>query len=157
MNFGWSTAETTRLNGCSDWLELEFVERERQPSELMNLSIRLHLVELSLSNTISEFENFGVQRSQKAVHDWVQKVDLQPADDVSPDHITLNETVIQINGQQYWLYAAVDTETTSFSIFDYFRRQQRHQRQNLCENSVKNTMFLKQYFSLITLTIFQWY
>ena len=45
-------AEITRLSGHSDWIELDFVERERTPSELMKLGIRLHLAGLSLSNTI---------------------------------------------------------------------------------------------------------
>ena len=42
-------AEIARLSGCSDWIELDFVERERTPNELMKLGIRLHLAELSLS------------------------------------------------------------------------------------------------------------
>jgi putative transposase len=45
-------AEITRLSGRSDWIELDFVERERTPSELMKLGIRFNLAELSLSNTI---------------------------------------------------------------------------------------------------------
>jgi len=45
-------AEITRLSGRSDWIELDFVERERTPSELMQLSIQFHLARLSLSNTI---------------------------------------------------------------------------------------------------------
>ena len=113
-------AEITRLSGCSDWLELEFVDRERTPRELMKLGIRLHLAGLSLSNTISELEKFGVQRSRKAVHDWVQKADLQPASDASPDHIALDETVIRVNGQQYWLYAAVDPEINKFLHIQLF-------------------------------------
>ncbi len=36
-------AEIVRLSGCSDWIDLDFVERERTPSELMKLGIRLHL------------------------------------------------------------------------------------------------------------------
>ena len=107
-------AEITRLGGCSDWLELDFVKRERTPSELIKLGIRLHLSGLSLSNTIPELEQFGVQRSLKAVHDWEEKADLQPASDGSSDHIALDETVIRINGQQYWLYAAVDLQTNQF-------------------------------------------
>jgi putative transposase len=87
-------AEITCLSGHGNWVELEFVERERTPSELMQLGIRLHLAGLSLSNTIRETEKFGVRRSRKAVHDWVQKADLQPADSASPDHIALDETVI---------------------------------------------------------------
>ena len=107
-------AEIARLSGCSDWIDLDFVERERTPSELMELGIRLHLSGLSLSNTIREIEKFGVKRSRKAVHDWVQKADLQPASNATPDHIALDETVIRINGQQFWLYAAVDPETNRF-------------------------------------------
>jgi len=107
-------AKITRLSGRSDWIELDFVERERTPSELMKLGIRLHLSGLSLSNTIRELEKFGAKRSRKAVHDWVQKAGLQPADDASPDHVALDETVIRINGQQFWLYAAVDPDTNKF-------------------------------------------
>ena len=66
-------AEIARLSGHSDWIELDFVERERTPSELMKLGIRLHLAGLSLSNTIRELEKFGVERSRKAVHDWIAK------------------------------------------------------------------------------------
>ncbi|ELY70122.1 transposase, partial [Natrinema versiforme JCM 10478] len=68
-----------RLSGCSDWVDLSFVERERTPRQLMELGIRLHLAGLSLSNTVRELEKFGVERSRKAVHDWVHKCDLQPA------------------------------------------------------------------------------
>jgi putative transposase len=107
-------AEIARLSGCSDWINLDFVERERTPRELMELGIRLHLAGLSLSNTVSELEKFGVQRSRKAVHDWVQKADLQPANNASPDQIAVDETVIRINGQQFWLYAAVNPESNEF-------------------------------------------
>jgi len=107
-------AEITHLSGFKDWLELDFVERERTPSQLMKLDIRYHLSGLSLSNTVIELEKFGVQRSRKAVHDWVQKADLQPATDANLDHIALDETVIRVNDQQYWLYAAVDPETNRF-------------------------------------------
>jgi putative transposase len=61
------------------------------------------LTGLSRSNTIRELEKFGVERSWKAIHDWVQKADLQPADDASPGHIALDETVMRINGRQFWL------------------------------------------------------
>lgn len=41
----------------------------------------------------------------------MHKCDLQPTDGVSPNHVALDETVIRINDQQYWLYTAVDPET----------------------------------------------
>lgn len=119
--------ETDRLSGRSEWIDLDSVERERTPRQLMELGIRLHLTGLSLSNTVRKLERFGVERSQKAVHDWIQKCDLQPADGAAPNHVALDETVIQIDEQQYWLYAAVDSEqivayTALFDDYDHVDR-----------------------------------
>ncbi len=76
----------------------------------MELGIRLHLAGLSLSNTVRELENFGAERSRKAVHYWIHKCDLQPAVDEEPNHVALDETVIQLYEHRYWLYTAVDPE-----------------------------------------------
>ena len=104
-------AEIARLSGDSDWIDLDFVERERTPEFAMKLGIQAHVAGLSLSNTVSLLDNLGVERSRKAVHDWVQKADLQPTEGRSPNHVAVDETVIRINDQQYWLYAAGDPET----------------------------------------------
>ncbi|EMA40937.1 transposase [Halobiforma nitratireducens JCM 10879] len=77
----------------------------------MKLSIQLHLAGLSLSNTVSVLEIFGVERARSTLHNWVHKADLQPESDRCPDHVAVDETVIQLNNEQYWLYAAVDPET----------------------------------------------
>ena len=103
--------ENARLSGCLDEISLEFVEREATPRLLMKLSIQLHLTGLSLSNTVSILEMFGVQRARSTVHNWVHKADLQPESGKNPDHVAVDETVIQLNDEQYWLYAAVDPET----------------------------------------------
>ncbi|MCD2201576.1 IS6 family transposase [Halobacterium sp. KA-4] len=103
--------ENDRLNGCLDQIDLGFVEREATPQLLMKLSIQLHLAGLSLSNTVSILEIFGVERARSTVHNWVHKADLQPDSGRSPDHIAIDETVIRLNNEQYWLYAAVDPET----------------------------------------------
>jgi len=99
------------LNGSLDEIELGFVEREATPRLLMKLSIQLHLAGLSLSNTVSILELFGVERAGPTVHNWVHKADLQPEDSRSPDHVAVDETVIRLNDEHYWLYAAVDPET----------------------------------------------
>ncbi|MFC4248741.1 IS6 family transposase [Natribaculum luteum] len=104
-------AEIACLNGSSDWIDLDFVERERTPRQLMELGIRLHLSELSLSNTVRELKRFGVNRSRKAVHNWVRKCNLQLADSASPNHVAFDEMVIRIDYQQHWLYAAVDPKS----------------------------------------------
>ncbi len=103
--------EITRYSGSSDWIGLDFVEHERSPRRLMELGTRLHLAILSLLDIVSEFEKSGVQRSRKAIHEWVQKADLQPVSAKEPTQIALDETVIRIDDQQYWLYAAVDPQT----------------------------------------------
>ncbi|WP_225335934.1 IS6 family transposase [Halomicrobium urmianum] len=103
--------KTDRLSGCLDQIELEFVEREATPRLLMKLSIQLHLAGLSLSNTVSFLEVFGVQRARSTVHNWVHKADLQPQDGREPDHVAVDETVIQLDDEHYWLYAAVDPDT----------------------------------------------
>ena len=60
--------ETTRLNGCTGWIDLDFIEREATPEELMQLGIQLHLGSISLSNTVSVLDRFGVNRCRSTVH-----------------------------------------------------------------------------------------
>jgi len=44
----------------------------------------------------------------------VHKADLAPVEGTEPTTVALVETVIWIDGQQYWLYAAVDPSTDRF-------------------------------------------
>jgi len=82
--------EISRLSGCTDWIDLDFVERQRTPERAMKLGIQLQLG-LSLSNTVSILEEVGVDRSRKAIHDWVQKADLQPTEGRSPNYVAVDE------------------------------------------------------------------
>lgn len=102
--------ENDRLDGRLNEIELGFVEREATPKLLMKLGIQLHLAGLSLSDTISILDIFGVSRARSTVHNWVHKAELQPEAGRSPDHVAVDETVIRLNDEQYWLYAAVDPE-----------------------------------------------
>lgn len=104
-------AEITRLSGNNDWIDLGFVERERTPKPAVEIGIQMHVAGLPLSNTISVLDELGVHRSRKAVHDWVQKADLQPTSGKNPNQVAVDETVIRINGQQYRLHAAADSDT----------------------------------------------
>ncbi|QGA81915.1 Transposase [Halomicrobium sp. LC1Hm] len=105
----------------------------------MALGIQGHVAGLSLSNTVDLFDSLGVQRSRKAIHDWVQKADLQLDSGRFPNQIALDETVIRISDQQFWLYAAADPatnellhvrlfSTTTTALTEIFLRelQQRH-------------------------------
>ncbi|SFP87677.1 hypothetical protein SAMN05216277_1111, partial [Halolamina pelagica] len=107
-------AEFDRLSESTEWIDLDFVERERTPREIIEKGIRYHLAGLSLSNTVTLLEDLGVERSRVAVHNWVQKADLQPAAGERPDRVAVDQKSIRINDEQYWLYAAVDPETNKF-------------------------------------------
>jgi len=107
-------SEIDHLSGDSDWIDLEYVERERTPEEIVEVGVQLELAVLSLSNTKQNIENLGVQRSRTAIHNWVQKADLQPTGTRSSNYVALDETVIQLETERYWLYAAVDPKTNEF-------------------------------------------
>lgn len=55
-------AETDRLIESSRGFELDFVERKATLQPLMKLSIHLHAAGLSLSDTVSVLDSFGVGR-----------------------------------------------------------------------------------------------
>ncbi|WP_276272932.1 IS6 family transposase [Haloarcula litorea] len=140
-------AEIARLSGSRGWIDLDFVERERTPEPAMALGIQSHVAGLSLSNTVELLDCLGVQRSRKAIHDWVQKADLQPESGKSPTQIALDETVIRINDQQFWLYAAADPQsndllhvrlftTTTTALTEIFLRELRQ------KHDVESTVFL---------------
>jgi len=139
--------EIARLSGHRDWIELDFVERERTPEPAMKLGIQMHLAGISLSNTISILDSLGVERPRKAVHDWVQKADLQPFSGKAPNQIAVDETVIRINDQQFWLYAAANPQTnellhirlfstTTTALTELFLNELRE------KHNVESTLFL---------------
>ena len=60
--------ENDRLDGCLNEIKLGFVKREATPKLLVKLGIQLHFASLSLSNTVSILEIFGISRAQSTVH-----------------------------------------------------------------------------------------
>jgi transposase-like protein len=101
--------ENDRLNGCLN--EIDLNSRDEIPKLLIRLGIQFHLAGLSLSNIILVLETFGVSRAQSAVHNWLHEADLQPRLDQNPDQVAVDETVTHLNDEQYWLYAAIDSQT----------------------------------------------
>ena len=53
--------EIDRLSGCTDRIDVEFVQRERTPERIVEVGIQLHLAGLSLSNTKQYLERLGVK------------------------------------------------------------------------------------------------
>jgi len=106
--------EFDRLSGGIEWIELAFIEREQRPRQAIEVGIHLHLAGLTLSNTKQYLERLGVERSRTAIHNWVQKTDLPATSDGFPNQIAVDETVIRIDYERYWPYAAVDPQTNDF-------------------------------------------
>lgn len=106
--------EIDHLSRGNDWIDLDFVTKEETPEPLMRLSIELHVASLSLVDTVSVLERFGVDRARSTVHNWIQKAELHPAEGRSPVHVAVEETVIWLNDRRYWLFAAVDPHSNEF-------------------------------------------
>jgi transposase-like protein len=118
--------EIDRLSGSTDWIDLDFVQRERTPEQIIEVGIQLHLAGLSLSNTKQYLEKLGVERSRTAIHNWVQRADVQPTGDAAPDHIAVDKTVIQVNDERHWLYASSIPRQINSSTFGFFRPERRN-------------------------------
>jgi len=71
-------------------------------------------------NTKQYLEKLDVERSWTAIHNWIQKADLQPADGANPNRVAVDETAIQFDSDRFWLYAAVDPRTNEFLYVDVF-------------------------------------
>ena len=104
-------ARKRRLSVCLDEINLDCGVRGN--TEIVDeAQYSLYLSHLSLLNTVLVLEVFGVDRVRSTVHNWVHKADLQPEPGRSPNRVTVNETVIQLDDKQYWLYAAVAPDST---------------------------------------------
>ena len=104
-------AEIERLSERIKWIDLSFVERQRTPDWAIQLCIRCHLAGMSLRDASQFLEELGVQRSHVAIHDWVHKAELQPLSTVTADQLAVDEKMIRLHGQEFWLYGAVDPHT----------------------------------------------
>jgi transposase-like protein len=104
-------AEIDRLSERIAWIDLSFVERNRTPRWAIEVGIRCHLAGMSLREVSNHLERFGIDRSHVAIHNWVHKADLQPISTVSADQLAVDEKMIRLHGQKFWLYAAVDPYT----------------------------------------------
>jgi transposase-like protein len=97
--------------------EIEFFERKRTDRQVVELAILLSNFGVSFRKVARVLGWTGVERSDVAVWNWVQKfgrrlseADRRPAADL-PAVLLIDETVVKQRGQQFVLFAAVDPET----------------------------------------------
>jgi len=60
-----STSGIDRLSGDTCWIELAFIEEEWTPDQVIEASIQLHLIYLSILNTKKYLETLGVKRLKR--------------------------------------------------------------------------------------------
>ena len=113
-------AEFDRLSECIEWIDLSFMERRRTPEWAIEVGIRCHLSGMSLRDASQLLEELGVQRSHVSIHEWVHKADLQPMSTVTADQLAVDEKMIRLHGQQFWLYGAVDPQTNEILHLSLF-------------------------------------
>ena len=78
-------AEIDRLGGCNDWIDLDLVERERTPSEPMKFVFDSIWLDYHFRIPSQNLRSLVSSGHEKPFTIGVQKGDLQPADDASPD------------------------------------------------------------------------
>ena len=66
---------------------------------------------MSLREVSKYLELFAIKRSHVAIHNWVHKANLQPISTVLADQLAVDETMILLHGQKFWLYGAVEPYT----------------------------------------------
>ena len=109
--FECSMPKIERLSESIAWIDLSFVERNRTPEWAIQVGIRCHLAGMSLRDASQFLDELGVQRSHVAIHEWVHKANLQPISTVTADQLAVDEKMIRLHGQEFWLYGAVDPKT----------------------------------------------
>jgi len=80
------------------------------------MGIRCYIEGVSTRDASQFLDELGVERSHVAIHNWVHKADLQPVSTVSADQLAVDEKVICINGDDYWLYGIINPETSEIAV-----------------------------------------
>jgi transposase-like protein len=96
-------AEFGRLSKHTAWIDLWFVEQDRTPRWGIEVGIRCHLTGMSLPEVSKYLELREINRSHAAVHNWVNKADLQPICTASEYQLAVDKKMIRLHGQKFWL------------------------------------------------------
>ncbi|MDL0121118.1 IS6 family transposase [Halobacterium salinarum] len=99
-------------------------ENERTATPVRAFAVRLHETGCSLRETTTILAELGVQRSHGAVWNWVHRLADSGCDPPSaqPKRVAVDETAVKVNGEWYWLYAAIDIDTKLILDVELFGR-----------------------------------
>jgi putative transposase len=80
---------------------------------------------LSLREIVAVLDWLGVDRSHGAVWNWTHTL-AEAQDDpptAEPSRVAVDETQIEVEGENKWLYAAIDTESKLLLEIDVYSRR----------------------------------
>ena len=88
-------------------------ENERTPTPVRVFGVRLHSMGLSLREIVAVLEWLDVDRSHGAVWNWTHKLSEAQSDPptAAPSRVAVDEKRIEVDGEEKWLYAAIDVES----------------------------------------------
>ena len=103
--------------------------------------MRLHSRGLSLRGTVAVFKWLGVDCSHGAVWNWTHTLSEEQADSptAEPLRVAVNETRIQVDGEEKWLSTAIDTESKLLLEIDVFSRRGTDPRRRSSIGSLRPT------------------
>ena len=92
---------------------LECWQRKRTVTPVRAFAVRRHAAGLSLRETEAIPHVLGVDRSYRAIFQWVHRLADSVFDPPSakPRRVAVDEISVKIDGGWSWLYAAIDVET----------------------------------------------
>jgi len=98
-------------------------ERERTATPVRAFAVRLHATGCSLRETETILASLGVNRSYQAIFQWVHRIADSGCDPPSaqPTRVAVDETAVKLNGELFWLYAAIDLDSKlilNAAVFD---------------------------------------
>jgi len=103
----------------------EVWENERTPTPVRVFGVRLHSMGLSVREVAAVLELLGVDRSHGAVWNWTHDLAEWQADPptAEPSRVAVDEKQIEVDGEEKWLYAAIDTESKLLLEIDVYSRR----------------------------------
>jgi len=100
-------------------------DNERTPTPVRCFAVRLHSMGLSLREVEAVFDWLGVDRCHQAIWYWKETLAETQSDPptAAPSRVAVDEKQIEIDGEEKWLYAAIDTESKLLLEVDVFSRR----------------------------------
>jgi putative transposase len=126
-------------------------KNERTATPVRTVAVRLHQTDCSLREAITILAELGVERSHGAVWNWVHRLADNGRDppEAKLKRVAVDETAVKINGEWFWLYAAIDVETKLILDVVLLVGTVLTRRLRFYMDSVRNTISLRLSFSSI--------